>query len=92
MFDSFNEDTRNPYHNYMANYYRDALVAGLKEYAASIGEFHSEQFYQDMAWYGMLDTKAWDKQYSDKTYADNEKKRIKNANANYDKSSTNKCQ
>ena len=32
IFDSWNEDPDNPYHNYMGNYYRNAIESGLKEY------------------------------------------------------------
>ncbi|MGG8496275.1 hypothetical protein ACQY1Q_07640 [Tenacibaculum sp. TC6] len=44
-----------------------------------------------MAWYGLLETKAWDKQYADKAYADKEKNRIKKVNINYEKSTNNEC-
>ena len=59
-----------------AKYYREALESGLKEYASSIGEKYSDQFYKDMAWAGLLDTEAWKKQYADAAYAEKEKKRI----------------
>lgn len=60
LFDAYNENPSNPDHNYMAKYYREALESGMREYANSIGETHSDQFYKDMAWNGLLDTKAWE--------------------------------
>lgn len=75
----------------MADYYRSAMEKGLKEYANLIGETHSDQFYKDMAWSGLLDTEAWKKQYANSDYAATEKQRIKKVIENYDKSSTNKC-
>ncbi|QTE21314.1 hypothetical protein [Polaribacter cellanae] len=91
LFDAYNEDTKNPYHNYMAKYYREALELGLKEYAKSIGETHTNKFYEDMAWAGLLDTKAWSKQYADPTYANKEKNRIKKVIENYRNSGNNEC-
>ncbi len=87
MFDNFKEDPDNPHHNYLANYYRTAM-----EFVASIGETHSDQFYEDIVWNGLLDTKAWEKQYADKNYADKEKARIKNVIINYENSKNNGCQ
>ena len=75
----------------MADYYRSAIESGLREYAETIGETHSDQFYKDMAWYGLLDTNAWEKKYKDKDYTDKEKARIKKANINYEKSKKNEC-
>ena len=91
LFDAYNEDTKNPYHNYMAKYYREALEHGLREYAKATGASHPDQFYKDMAWYGLLDTKAWENQYADKAYAEREKNRIINASANFEKSGINEC-
>jgi hypothetical protein len=91
LFDAYNEDLSNPYHNYMAKFYREALEFGMKEYANSIGETHPDQFYKDMAWSGLLDTKAWKEQYADNTYANNEKNRIKRVIINYEKSKSNGC-
>ncbi|MCG8892746.1 hypothetical protein G1K97_03365 [Tenacibaculum finnmarkense] len=91
LFDAYNENPKNPYHNYMAKYYREALEFGLKEYATSIGETHSNQFYEDMAWNGLLDTKAWKQQYINNTYANKEKVRIKKIIANFRNSGNNEC-
>lgn len=91
LFDAYDEDPSNPDHNYMAKFYREALEFGMKEYAKSIGETHSDQFYKDMAWSGLLNTKAWEKQYADPTYANNEKTRIKNVIITYEKSKNNEC-
>ena len=91
LFDNFNEDPNNPHHNYMANYYRTAMVDGLKEFAASIGESHTNQFYEDFVWNGLLETKAWEKQYADPNYAASEKIRIKNVISNYEASGNNEC-
>jgi hypothetical protein len=92
LFDAYNEDSNNPDHNYMAKYYREALELGMKEYANSIGETHSDQFYKDLAWNGLLNTKAWENQYADPVYAEKEKTRIKNVIGNYEKSKKNECQ
>lgn len=92
LFDAYNEDTKNPYHNYMAKYYREAMELGLKEYAKSIGESYSDQFYKDMAWAGLMDTKAWDQQYADKAYAEKEKNRIKKVIQDYSNSGINECE
>lgn len=92
LFDNFNEDPNNPHHHYMANYYRTALEDGLKEYAALIGETHSDQFYKDFVWNGLLETKAWKNQFSDPVYAQNEKIRIINVISNYENSRNNECQ
>ncbi|MCI2230530.1 hypothetical protein MC378_15245 [Polaribacter sp. MSW13] len=92
LFDNFNEDPNNPHHNYMANYYRTAMEDGLKEFATSIGETHTDQFYKDFVWSGLLETKAWENQYSDPTYANSEKIRIKNVIINYENSTNNECQ
>ncbi|NLP59349.1 hypothetical protein [Lutibacter sp. B1] len=92
LFDAYNEDPKNPYHNYMAKYYREAIISGLKEYAIQIGETHSDQFYEDMAWNGLLDTKEWDRRFADPNYANEEKSRIRNVIYNYEKSNTNECQ
>ncbi len=91
LFDTYNEDPSNPYHNYMAKYYREALELGMKEYATSIGETHSDQFYKDLAWNGLLNTKAWENQYADPAYAKKEKTRIITVIANYEKSKKNEC-
>lgn len=91
LFDAYNENPSNPDHNYMAKYYREALESGMREYANSIGETHSDQFYKDMAWNGLLDTKAWENQYADQEYAKNEKKRIKRVIINYENSKINEC-
>ena len=92
LFDNFNDDPNNPHHHYMANYYRTALEEGLKEYAALIGETHSDQFYKDFVWNGLLETKAWQNQYTDPVFAQNEKNRIINVISNYENSRTNECQ
>lgn len=92
LFDSFNEDPDNPYHNYMANYYRDAMIQGLKEYADLIGESNSDDFYQDFVWNSMLDTEAWESQYADQNYANSEKNRIINVITNYEQSGNNECE
>ncbi|MFD0834669.1 hypothetical protein ACFQ0I_02750 [Mariniflexile aquimaris] len=76
----------------MAKYYREALEYGMKEYAKSIGETHSDQFYTDMAWNGLLETKAWETQYADPVYANKEKNRIINVIVNYEKSKNNECE
>lgn len=75
----------------MADYYRTAIESGLREYAKVIGENHSDQFYKDMGWYGLLDTDAWGKKYKDTNYAAIEKACITNANTNYEKSKKNEC-
>ncbi|MCL8008797.1 hypothetical protein M8845_15310 [Gelidibacter japonicus] len=92
LFDAYNEDPSNPYHNYMAKYYREALELGMKEYATSIGETHSDEFYKDLAWNGLLNTKAWENRYADSLYAKKEKTRIITVIANYEKSKKNECQ
>ena len=74
-----------------AKYYREALESGLKEYASSIGEKYSDQFYKDMAWAGLLDTEAWKKQYADAAYAEKEKKRIQKVIQDYRNSGNNEC-
>jgi len=76
----------------MAKYYREALELGMKEYATSIGETHSDEFYKDLAWNGLLNTKAWENRYADSLYAKKEKTRIITVIANYEKSKKNECQ
>ena len=75
----------------MADYYRNAIEQGLKEYAKLIGEKHSDKFYKDMARAGLLDTESWKKQYSDTVYAQKERNRIKKVIMNYEKSGKNEC-
>ncbi len=91
LFDSYDEDPKNPDHNYMAGYYRSGIETGLKEYAKAIGEKHSDQFYKDMAWSGLFGTKSWEKQYKDQAFADKEKKRIIKTISDYEKSGNNEC-
>lgn len=76
----------------MANYYRDAMIQGLKEYADLIGESNSDAFYRDFVWNSMLDTEAWENQYADQNYANSEKNRIINVIANYEQSGDNECE
>ncbi|GEM_PF-3476786 len=92
LFDAWNENPANPYHNYMATYYREALEFGLKEYAKLIGQTYPDQFYKDMAWNGLLETKAFAKQYASPSYAEQEKNRIIKTIVDFDKSGTNECQ
>ena len=67
------------------------MEEGLKEYAKSIGKIFPEQLYKDISWAGLHGTKAWDKQYANKDYANKEKKRIKKAIYNFEKSGNNEC-
>jgi hypothetical protein len=50
-----------------------------------------DQYYMDMAWSGLLETKAFAKQYASPTYAEQEKNRIKTTIINFEKSGTNEC-
>jgi hypothetical protein len=75
----------------MAAHYREALEFGLREYAKLIGQTYPDQFYKDMAWSGLLDTKAFSKQYASPSYAEQEKNRIKTTIVNFEKSGNNEC-
>lgn len=91
LFKYYKKKSKNAQHNYMADYYRKAIELGLREYAKQIGETHSDQFYRDMAWNGLLDTESWNKQYKDPNYAKKEKRRIKKVISDYEKSGKNRC-
>ncbi len=45
-----------PSHEYMANNYVKPIADGLQEYGIMQGYNHSRQFYEDMAWGGLLKT------------------------------------
>ncbi len=91
LFDAYNEDPHNNQHTYMADYYRNAMVKGMKEFAKSIGKTYPEQLYKDLAWIGLLESKSWKRQYADPVYASKEKNRIIKSIVKFRNSETNDC-
>ncbi|CAM1363952.1 hypothetical protein [Tenacibaculum xiamenense] len=91
LFDYYNDYPDNPQHNYMADYYREAMENGLKEYAQLIGETYPEQLYKDIAWSGLHNTNVWNNMFADPVYTQNEQRRILNSIRNFKNSGTNEC-
>jgi len=91
LFDYYDDYPDNPQHNYMADYYRKAIEAGLREYAKLIGKTYPDKLYKDIAWAGLHNTNAWDNMYADKVYTKNEQKRIIKAIKKFKKSEKNDC-
>ena len=47
------------HHNLMAVYNRQLLVEGMKEFDVQTRVSHSEEWYEAISWYGLIDTIAW---------------------------------
>ena len=91
LFDYY-ERHNDPQHEYMADYYRTAMVTGLKEYARSTGQIYPDQLYKDLAWNGLRDTYAWANMYADYNFTLKEQQRIVDAVNNFLKDKTNECE
>lgn len=76
LFDYYNNYPENPQHNYMADYYRSAMVKGLKEFASLIGQSYPDQLYKDLAWAGLRGTEAWNNMFQDPIYTKQEQDRF----------------
>lgn len=91
LFNYYNEDKKNAQHNFIADYYRNAIEIGLKEYATSIGKTYPEQLYKDLSWVGLQGTKAWTNMFADPIFTKNEQERIKKSISDFNKTSKNEC-
>lgn len=91
LFDYYNNFPENPQHNFMADYYRDAMEKGLKEYAQSIGKNYPDQLYKDIAWGGLHNTEAWNNMFADPVFTRNEQRRIIQSIKNFKNSDTDEC-
>ncbi len=54
-------------HNQMAAFYRDVLIKGMKEFddqlrahGENVPDYHTEEWYEAMSWYGLMRTEAWE--------------------------------
>ncbi len=56
---NYYENYQSPQHNYMADYYRDAIKTGLRDYATNSGINVSDSQLNDLAWVGLTGTQAW---------------------------------
>ena len=91
LFDYYDNFPNNPQHNFMADFYREAMEKGLKEYATLIGKTYPDQLYKDIAWSGLHNTKAWDNMFADPVFTRNEQRRILRAINNFKNSGNNEC-
>ena len=92
LFDFYNKYPDNPHHNYMAVFYRAAMVEGLKEYAKEIGKTYPESLYQDLAWVGLHESDAWKNMFADPIYTKQEQDRILKSRTDFNKTGNNECQ
>lgn len=76
---------------FLADYYRNAMEKGLKEYAALIDKNYPEQLYQDLAWVGLRGTDSWENMFADPVYTKNEQDRILDTIINFNNSGNNEC-
>lgn len=91
LFDYYNEFPSNPQHNFMADYYRNAIEQGLRDYALIIGKTYPDQLYKDLSWGGLQGTKSWDKMFSDPTFTLAEQQRILKTINDFIKTGSNEC-
>lgn len=92
LFDYYNTYPGNPQHNYMADYYRTAMVKGLKEFASLTGQSYPDKLYEDLAWAGLKGTKAWNNMFQDPIYTKQEQDRILKSIISFNKSGKNECE
>ena len=76
----------------MADYYRNPMETGLREYATSIGKTYPSQLYKDLAWVGLQGTEAWNKMYSDKNYTKIQQDKIIKAINDFNNTGNNECE
>ena len=91
LFDYYNNYPENPHHNLMADYYRNAMEQGLRDYANSNGLSYPDQLFKDLSWGGLEGTNAWENMFADPIYTQNEQTRIKNVILTFKDSSKNGC-
>lgn len=91
LFDYYNDYPNTAHHNFMADYYRNAIEQGLRDYASVNGLTYPDQLYKDLAWIGLQGTNAWDNMYADPIFTRNEQNRIKNSTNSFINSGTNEC-
>lgn len=91
LFDYYNNYPNNPHHNFMADYYREAMEKGLKDYANANGLNYPNQLYKDLAWAGLQGTDSWSNMFADPAYTASEQKRIIKAINDFKNSGTNEC-
>ncbi|QTE21320.1 hypothetical protein [Polaribacter cellanae] len=91
LFNYYNNYPQNPHHNFMADYYLDAIEQGLRDYAKSIGKTYPDNLYRDLAWGGLMTTNAWNNMFADPVHTENEQKRISKSIKDFKNSGTNEC-
>lgn len=91
LFNYYDIYPENPHHNFMGDYYRNALEQGLRDYAESNGLTYSDQLYKDLSWTGLQGTNAWENMFADPVFTQNEQTRILNVINNFVNSSNNEC-
>lgn len=89
LFDFYYDYLDNPHHNYMGDYYWNALEQVLRDYAESIGKTFPNQLFKDLAWRGLQRTKAWNNIFAYRAFTANEQIRINNIIRNFITSGTN---
>ena len=47
------------HHNHMADWYRDVIIGGMKDYDTQNNTSHTDTFYEAMSWGGLKNTDAW---------------------------------
>lgn len=92
LFNYYDNYPNNPQHNFMADYYRNAMEQGLRDYANTNGLNYPDQLYKDLSWGGLEGTNAWKNMFADPVFTQNEQTRIKNAILTFKNSSNNECQ
>ena len=55
------------HHNQMGSYNREELIDGMKEFDSqlkeageTVPEYHNDEWYEAMSWYGLQRTQAWE--------------------------------